>query len=392
MLKRMLIAAITLITVSWLAPVEAGEKVRVGFSISKTGIFAAAAGSQLNTYKMWSEQVNARGGLQFDGKKHPIELVFYDDQSNTAKAVQIYEKLITNDKVDLLLAPWGTALHFAIAGVIERHKFPVIGNTAASVQLRELKAGNIWFTTSSIPDRQSVEIVKILKKQGIKSVSLITNQLQYTQENKKFVVPELKKAGIKLLVNEDYPPNVKDLTALLTKVKNAGADAVLAYTYPADSVLYAKGAREVGLNAKTQVVLLGPQYGFFAGIFGPARNGLITMGHWSPLRKDWPNAKKYYDDYTARWKQPPDTLDAPLVFMSAEILEQAVAKAGTNRDKLRSVISSATFETINGPVRFKGVENVITPTMMSQIQNGQTHIIWPPDQATAKIISKPAWK
>ena len=101
---------------------------------------------------------------------------------------------------------------------------------------------------------------------------------------------------------------------------------------------------------------------------------------------------KFYDDYTARWKGPPDTLDAPMTQMSVEILEQAVAKSGLNRDKLRKTISSETFQTINGPVRFEGVMNVLLPTMMSQIQDGKIHIIWPPKQATAKIISKPAWK
>ncbi len=121
----------------------AADPIKIGFSHSKTGIFAPAATSQLQSYELWREQVNARGGLDVAGTRRPVEFVSYDDQSNTGKAVQIYEKLITDDKVDLLLAPWGTSLHFAIVGVIERYQFPVVGNTAASVQLRELKAGNI---------------------------------------------------------------------------------------------------------------------------------------------------------------------------------------------------------------------------------------------------------
>jgi branched-chain amino acid transport system substrate-binding protein len=392
MFKRILATLAGLAALTMMAAVGAADPLKIGFSHSKTGIFAPAATSQLQSYELWREQVNARGGLDVAGKKHPIEFVVYDDQSNSGKAVQIYEKLITSDKVDLLLAPWGTSLHFAIVGVIERYKFPVIGNTAASVQLRSLKTSNIWFPTSLFPDRQSVELAKLLKTQGVTTAALITNQLPYTQENKKFVVPALKKAGIKLLVNEDYPPNVKDLTALLNKVKNAKPDAVLAYTYPGDAVLYVKGAREVGLNATTQVVLLGPQYDFFAKIFGPARNGLVTMGHWTPLRKDWPTAKIFFDDFKARWKTNADYLDAPLAYMSVQILEQAVAKAGLDKDKLRKVISSTTFKSINGPVRFEGVENVALPTMISQIQNGQQHIVWPPGQATSKIIAKPAWK
>ena len=392
MLKRLLSATIGIAALAGASVASAADPVRIGFSLSKTGIFAPAATSQLQAYELWREQVNAKGGLNLAGTKRPIKFTVYDDQSNSAKAVQIYEKLITADKVDLLLAPWGTSLHFAIAGVIERHKFPLVGNTAASVQIRELKAGNIWFPTPLFPDRQSEEMTKLLKSQGVKSAALITNQLPYTQENKKFMVPALRKAGIRLLVNEDYPPNVKDLTALLTKVKNANPDAVLAYTYPSDAVLYVKGAREVGVNAKTQVVLLGPQYDFFDKIFGPARNGLVTMGNWTPLRNDWPTAKTFYDDFQARWKTNADYLDAPLAYQSVQILEQAVAKAGLDRDKLRKVISTDTFKTINGPVRFEGVQNVITPTMISQIQNQQTHIIWPPDQATSKFKPKPAWK
>ena len=184
----------------------AAEPVKIGFSESKTGLFAQAATSQYQAYNLWREQVNAAGGLDVAGTRRQVAFVSYDDQSNPGKAVQIYEKLITHDKVDLLLAPWGTSLHLAIAGVIERYKFPLVGNTAASVQLRKLKAGNIWFPTSSFPDRQSEALAALLKDRGVGSAALVTNQLPYTQENKSFVVPALKKAGIALVLDEDYPP------------------------------------------------------------------------------------------------------------------------------------------------------------------------------------------
>ncbi len=390
--KRLLSAAAGAAVALAAGAAGAADSIKIGFSHSKTGIFAQAAISQLQAYELWREQVNARGGLNVAGTKRMIEFVRYDDQSSSGKAVQIYEKLITDDKVDLLLSPWGTSLHFAIASVIQRYRFPVVGNTAASVQLRDLKAGNLWFPTSLFPDKQSSELSRLLKAQGVESAALITNQLPYTQENKKFVVPALKSAGIELVIDEDYPPNVKDLTPLLNKIKNAEPDAVLAYTYPADAVLYVKGAREVGLNAGAQVVLLGPQYDFFAKIFGPARNGILTMGHWTPLRTDWPSAKTFADAFRARWKTEADFLDAPLAYVSVEILEQAVAVAGTDKDKLRKAISSMTFRTINGPARFEGIQNVLLPTMISQIQDQKQHIVWPPDQATAKVIAKPAWK
>ena len=136
MLRRWMGAAAVLALAIAAGASQAAEPVRIGFSIAQTGLFAAAAPSQLNAYELWREQVNAVGGLDVGGEKRPIEFVMYDDQSNPEQTVRIYEKLITEDRVDLLLAPWGTPMHFAIAGVLEKHQFPLVGNSAASVQLR----------------------------------------------------------------------------------------------------------------------------------------------------------------------------------------------------------------------------------------------------------------
>ena len=115
MLKRILTTVASVAALAIAVPASAADPIKIGFSHSKTGIFAPAATSQLQSYELWREQVNARGGLDVAGTRRPIEFTVYDDQSNSGKAVQIYEKLITDDKVDLLLAPWGTS-----AGVARR--------------------------------------------------------------------------------------------------------------------------------------------------------------------------------------------------------------------------------------------------------------------------------
>ena len=361
----------------------AAEPVRIGFSIAQTGLFAAAAPSQLNAYELWKEEVNAAGGLDVAGEKRPIEFVMYDDQSNPEQTVRIYEKLITEDRVDLLLAPWGTPMHFAIAGVLEKHQFPLVGNSAASVQLRELKPGNIWFPTSAIPDRMAAELAKMLKANGAKSAAVLTNQLPFSLEIKQFLIPELEKAGISTPVNDEYPPDVKDMTALLGKVKQAAPDAVLALSYPNDSILYMNQAKEAGIAAPFQFVLVGPTIDFFGKMFGKDLDGIVTIGHWTPAKADWPKAKPFFDAYVAKFNANPDYLDSALAYMSCEILQQAVAKAGLDKAKLREAISTTTFDTINGPVKFEGVQNATTPTSFLQFQNGQAQLVWPPEAATA---------
>jgi branched-chain amino acid transport system substrate-binding protein len=77
--------------------------------------------------------------------------------------------------------------------------------------------------------------------------------------------------------------------------------------------------------------------------------------------------------------------------MSLEILEQAVAVAGLDKAKLRDTIAGGTFETINGPVKFEGVQNVITPTAFLQIQQEKLQLVWPKQIATSQYMPKTGW-
>lgn len=369
-------------------PASAADPVKIGYTIARTGLFAAAAPSQEQAYQLWVEQVNADGGLDVGGEKRPIELISYDDESDPAKAAQLYEKLITSDQVDLLLAPWGTPHHLNVAGVVEQAGFPMVGNTAASVAIRQVKPGNVWFPTSAIPDRIGPELAKMLAGQGVKSVAIIANVLPFSQENLQFLTPALQEQGIEVRLSENYPPDISDMTPLITQIKSAAPDAVIALSYPSDSFLYMGQAKELGVAAKYQFLLVGPTIDAFGKAFGPAANGIITLGHWSPEQAKWPRGKAFFDAYVKKFDQEPDYLDSALAYMSCEILQEAVATAGLDKAKLRDAIAGGTFDTINGEVRFEGVENVVTPTAFLQRQDGVMHLVWPADIATAKLMPR----
>lgn len=370
---------------------HAANPVRIGFGISKTGPLAGAAAGPLVAYELWRDQINAKGGLDVGGERRPVQFVVYDDQSDTGKIAGIYEKLITDDRVDLLLSPWGTHSHFAVVGVLEKHHFPMMGSTAASQQIRQLKAKNIWFPTSAIPDSQGAELAQMLKTQGVKTVAVNTVQIGYPMENRRALIPALKQAGIKVVMDGEYAPDIKDMTPILAGIKRANPDAIITLSYPPDAILYMKGAREQGINKPFQFLLVGPTAAFFKKMFDKNLDGIVTMGHWSPDKKDWPQARAFFDAYVAKTNEAPDYLDAVLAYTSAQILEQAVAKAGLDKDKLRATMASTTFDTINGPIRFDGVQNAITPTMFLQFQKGVAQIVYPPSMATAPWQPKTGW-
>lgn len=391
MLRRQLLALLattTAMTAGIAAPAFAADPVRIGYTMARTGLFAAAAPSQEQAYALWAEQVNAEGGLDVAGTRRPVEFVTYDDESDPAKSAQLYERLINSDRVDLLMAPWGTPHHLNVAGVVERYGFPMVGNTAASVAIREVAPGNIWFPTSAIPDRIGAELAGMLKEAGVGSVAIIANVLPFSQENLQFLTLALREAGIEVKLSENYPPDISDMTPLLTQVRNAAPDAVIALTYPADALLYAGQARELGIAAKYQFLLIGPTIDAFGKAFGPAADGIVTLAHWSPEQGAWPRARPFFDAYVARFGQEPDYLDSALAYMSAEILQQAVATAGLDRAALRAAIAGGTFDTINGEVRFDGVQNAVTPTAFVQRQDGRMQLVWPQAIATAPLQAR----
>ena len=385
------ITAALLALTAGMAAAQADKPLRIGFSMARTGMLANATPSQMNTYELWREQTTAKGGMDVGGVRRKVEFVVFDDQSKPEQAVRIYEKLITDDKVDLLLAPWGTPFHLAIAPVLEKFKFPMVGNTAASVALRQVKPGYIWFPTSAIPDRIGAELTAMLKTQNVKSVAVLSNVLPFTKEIKNFLEPELKKAGIEIKVSTEYPPDISDMTSTLTQIKQANVDAVLALAYPGDSVLYAKQAKELGLNQPFQFVAIGPSDAFFPKAVGAASaEGVVTIAHWSP-RAEWKGSQVFYDAYVKKFGEDPDYLNSALAWMSLEILETTVAKTGLDKVKMRNMISSSTFDTINGKVKFEGVQNVITPTAFVQTQKGKLQLVWPASMASSKFEAKKGW-
>ena len=393
MFNRLLTVLAAVAASAVLTTAQAADPVRIGYSLGKTGILAGACPVQKEAYELWKDQVNAAGGLDIGGTgKRMIEFVEYDDQSDASKAVQIYDKLITDDEVDLLLAPCATYIHVAIVPVLERNGFPVVGNTSISAMVRDLGAKNMFFVYP-LPDQMGASLAELLEAQGVKTVALTALQLTFSLEAKKFLLPELEKRGIEVVFDQEYPPDLKDMTTIIAGMKRADPDAVLALTYPADSLLYMTAAREQALNPDFQLVILGPSHPFFLDKFGKNAEGIISLGMYNHNNEKWPRAKPFYDAHVAKYDKPPDVVDTVVGYASVEILEQAVAKAGLDRDKLREALSTMRFETILGPAEFDDTNNnVLLPAGWVQVQNGVNEVIWPPEIATSTFQAKPEWQ
>jgi branched-chain amino acid transport system substrate-binding protein len=393
-LKSILAAALAAAAAAGvLAPAQAQDApVRIGYAIARTGPWAAGAQvTQEPNYILWAEQVNAAGGLNVQGKRRKVELVAYDDRSETETVVRTYEKLMGSDKVDLILPPWGTGANFAVLPTVQKHGYPMLAPTATGRKLLGLK-NPYFFPLLQQPDVMMNALADMMVARGLKTAAVIHVDELFGLEQFGALQAALKKHGITIVEAKSYPMGVKDLMPVLRDIQNKNPDAFVSLSYPPDTFLVTGQAKGLGFNPKLFYAAVGTAFPVYRDKMGAATvEGVMGLGTWNP--KSSAAAKSYFDAHVARHKKEPDRWASAHAWAGLQILQQAVEKVGLDRKALRDYIANTSFDTIIGPIRFKDGENVSTPGIVSQWQKGEFEVVWPPQRATAQaLLPKPAWK
>ncbi len=375
----------------------APDKIIIGNAIALSGPNApAAALSQIPSYDLWVDDVNAAGGIyvkEFD-KKIPVEIKRYDDTSDVGTAVQLTEKLIVEDKVNFILPPWGTASNFAIAPVVSEYTMPTLGCTVGSKQLAdEAEKYPSFFTVLNQAPEQGAALVAVMKELGVKTVAIIHHTDLHGIEFAEVVEPLLKDGGFEIVLNKTYPPGATDLSQLLREAKDANPDAFLAFSYPPETFLMTGQMREIGFNPKMFYATVGIAFPVYRDAIaaGGAAEGVMGAGTWNPLVS--PESQGYFDRHVAKAGAEPDRWASAACYSSGQILQQAIEAAGTlDPAAVQKAIAEGEFDTILGKVKFKNHFNVTYPGNIGQWQNGEFVIIDPGENRQADpTYPKPEW-
>ena len=297
--------AITLIALA--GPARAhhrpNNEVVLGGAISQTGQYAEPAGRQVNAIKLWVDEVNARGGLL----GHKVVLSLLDDKSDVQTAIKLYEKLITEDKVDVLLAPYSSGITEAVANVNERYKMPFVAYGAASSPIWE-KGRKYIFDIVAVAEEYQKGAVFLAKQIGVKRLAIIGQDSLFPRQVGKGAKEWAKKAGIEVVLDENYPPKQTDFTALLQKVKAAGAEAIISNSYFADSVAQLRQMRELNLDFKMYSSTVGPGLPNFAEQLGNTAEYVLGYSQWEPLPAvlKHPGMQAFIESYEKRFNEKPN--------------------------------------------------------------------------------------
>ena len=383
---------------TWL-PRSAGAQspIRIGFTLSATGPYAVGAGiTQRPNYDLWLDQVNAKGGLAVaGGSRRPIQFVEHDDRSEIETAVRLYEKMANDDKVDLLLPPWGTAMNFAVAPVANKAGYPMIGPTVGSLKLKDLNLP-YFYAVLAQPDAMMLSLANFLKdvkgQQKLNRVAVIYVNDLFGLEHHGALMPLLKEGGFEVVEIKSYPLGVKDLTDVLKGIKAKGAEILIGLSYPPDTILATTQAKAVEFSPAVFYTAVGTAFPFYRDRFKGGAEGVMGVGAWNPKVK-YPGARAYFDAHVAKHKKEPDRWASAFAYATLQILENAVGAAGLDRAKIKAHLDATEFSTVVGPIKFVRGVNTATPGMVGQWQKGEFEVVWPPERMTAKAaVPKPKWE
>ena len=369
---------------------ESAEPITLGAAVSLAGNFARSGLDEKMGYELWKDDVNAKGGIL--GRK--VELKIYDDRSEPMTGAKLYEKLITSDKVDLLVGPYGSSVTAAVSTVVEKHKMVVIAPGASAKEIWE--RGYKYVFQMMTPARyQLTSSIEIAKAKGYKTFAVVIADSAMSRDLAKGALEDIKNAGLKLLLYEEYPEKANDLSSLVLKIKAAGPDVLIAGSYLPDSVLLTRQAKAANLAPKMfQFGPAGPSIPDFVKSLGDLSNNLLGTSQWEPTVK-YPGSPEMVAAFKKKFSNESADYGMAAAYSSCEVLRMAVEKTGSlDQEKLRQAILSMDVMTPFG--RFKvspAGDQVGHLTVLVQVLNGDRVVVWPSDAAVQKIVLPfPGWK
>jgi branched-chain amino acid transport system substrate-binding protein len=398
-----LVATAGLLSLSLLGS-AAAEPIKVGFSMAMTGAVAQNGKQLLIALQLWRDDVNAKGGLL----GRPVELVYYDDQSNPSNVPGIYTKLITIDKVDLLLGPYATNMAAAAMPVIVENNKLTISMMAVSIN-RHFNYPKYFSMLSLGPDgvrafSKGFFELAAAQQPRPETVAMLSADAEFARTSADGARENAKAHGFKVVYDQSYPPPTTDFAPTIHAIQAANPDIVFVAAYPPDTVGIVRAAREIGLKPKMfGGTMIGLLITPIKTQLGPILDGVIIMESFVPSFHF-----AGLDDLMRRYRaaaagQKIDPLGygfVPFGYAAGQVLAQAVE--GTNSldpDKLGAYMHAHTFDTVAGPIEFgadgewaKGLTvytqfQGVAANDFAQFADGKVQpVLWPPQYKTGTII------
>jgi branched-chain amino acid transport system substrate-binding protein len=375
-----------------------GNTIVLGSAISFTGKYSTNGIHAKNGYNLGVKRINEMGGVKVGGKAYKLKIIYYDDESTPLRTAQLAERLIKQDGVKYFLGPYSSATTKALAPITEKYKIPMVEAEGASRSLFNKGYKYIFAVLSTSEQYLASSIAlaaQMAKKSGKKPssvrVALAFENDPFSLDVRAGVLDDMKKYGMKAVIDDKLPRDLSDMAATLTKVKALKPDLLVISGHSKGA---ATGARQIK-EMKIKVPMIAMTHCESAKVikkFGASTNDFLCPTQWAETLSysgaafgsagDYDKLfKKTYKGYNNVPYQAAQATAAVLVWKDAFERAQSF-----DTEKVREALTKTNMKTFYGSIKFsKAGNNIAKPMVLRQIQNGKLNVVAPLKWASHKV-------
>jgi branched-chain amino acid transport system substrate-binding protein len=387
------------------AATPSGEPIVVGSTLSLTGAFAPTGAIHKIAGEMFVERLNSSGGLL----GRPVEWLVLDDESDAAQVAALYERLITQEEVDLLMGPYATPLILSAMPVAERYGYVLPQHTAVLAPLlsyecqfpgwsigptpNEFIPNQVYDALASL-DTPPAKIAFVTNQSG--STDFVTHGRADVEEPNAVDIAEQR--GLDVVADILYPPGNTEWASIAAQVRDAAPDFVMANGLGVESLGLLQAMQQLNYQPPMMFSLF-PAPGPLLGA-GDLAEGHLSVSTFEPNEPILATMGDEVRDLVADFKARAEAATLPYTVFETqatgswtawEILAQGVQGAGAVDDQQAicdSLHETGVDSTFHGALTFDPESNNFWPTTqtLKQVQDGDWVVVWPEDRAAAPLL------
>jgi branched-chain amino acid transport system substrate-binding protein len=377
-----------------------GEDIVIGVPMSITGTQSKEGALAKQGYDMWRQWINGQGGVAVNGTKHHVQLTYEDDQSKPDISAQLTQKLITEEKAQFLLGPYGSATTASDAVIAEKNGVPMVEGNGAAQAIFNQKYRFVFgvLSPANVYLQGVLDMAATLTPRPT-TVAMLSADDNFSLEVSKAVMDYAPSKGFQIVYSDRYPNGSTNLSGLVANAKARSPEIVLNSGHLQEAIAINKAAKDLKLDAKLFAYSVGPSTPDFITALGKDADYVLDGSQWTPQVKYKPSFYLSVADYVTAYQKQFGTQDAPDYHVAESTaaclaLQKAIENAGSLKpDKVRDALAALDVVTFFGRIKFdsRGI-NTYKPMVVEQIQNGKHHTVWPNDVADAKPqYPTPSW-
>jgi len=375
----------------------ADDTITLGAAVSQTGKFSVSGIYTKEGYDFAVEKINAAGGVKVGDKTYKLEVKYYDDESDAARATQLTERLVNQDGVKFILGPYGSPITAAMAPVIEKLQVPMVEANGAARSLFT-KGYKYTFAVLATSDHYLSSAVDLLadkaqaagKDPSTLRIALAMGDDNFSQDVRAGIVEAAKKHGIQIVIDDKLPDAFTDMSATLTKVKALKPDALFVSGHEKGALTAAKQIAEQKIDT-SMVAMTHCDSADIIGKVGAAAEYTLCGSQWGPTLSYsdtlFGSAGDYAKAYAAKFghEAPYQAAESSA---AVQVFADAFTRAGSlDPQKVRDALATTKIDTFYGPIAIDATgKNPAKDMVMMQVLKGQYVVVAPAKWAKDQVV------